>query len=100
MKNIATTALLLTSLALPIALFSLLWSRFHLNGLVAAAIAVAIGWGLNVAWAFAAQGTTTQDPSQANAGTQSIATRFGWLCPAVLVVLAWIIWHFVTHRTA
>lgn len=43
MEKFAVTALLLTALALPVALFLLLKSRFPLNGLIAAAIAVASG---------------------------------------------------------
>jgi hypothetical protein len=66
MEKFATTALLLTALLLPVVLFWLLRSRSRLNGLAAAAIAVATGWALNVAWAFTSQGSTTNDPSQVN----------------------------------
>lgn len=101
MKKFGTTALLLTALLLPVVVFWLLKSRSHLNGLVAAAIAVAIGWALNVAWAFASsQGGSVNVPSQANADTLSIAMRFGWACPAVLVFITWLVWHFKARHGA
>jgi hypothetical protein len=98
MKNFAATVLLLTALVFPVALFLLLWYRFRLNGLVAAAIAIATGWALNVAWAFVAQETTAMDPPQVDGNTLSIATYFGWICPTVLVLLTWLIWHFLIRR--
>jgi hypothetical protein len=100
MKKFATTALLLTALLLPVVLFWLVRSRSHLHGLAAAAIAVATGWALNVAWAFASQGSSTNDPSQVNGDTLSIAMRFGWACPTVLVFLTWLVWRFKTRRGA
>jgi hypothetical protein len=100
MKKLATTALLLVALLLPIALFWLLRSRMRWNGLTAAAIAVATGWALNVAWAFASQRSAATDPSQVNGDTLSIALRFGWACPAVLVFLTWLVLHFMTRRAA
>jgi len=63
--------------------------------LVAAAIAVASGWALNVAWAFAAQGNTVKDQPQSSGNFLSIATRFGWACPTVLVLITWLVWRFV-----
>ena len=98
METFAVTALLFTALALPVVIFWLLRSRAHLNDLFAAAIAVAIGWALNVAWAFAAQANAANDPSQANVDNLSIAMRFGWACPTVLVLLTWLVWRFKTRR--
>ena len=95
MEKFASTALLLTALLLPVVLFWLLRSRSRLNGLAAATIAVATGWALNVAWAFTSQGS---DPSQTNGDTLSIAMRFGWACPTVLVFLTWLVWRFKTRR--
>ena len=100
MEKFAVTALLLTALALPVVLFWLLRSRSRLNALIAAAIAVATGWALNVAWAFASQGSSANDPSQANGDTLSIAMQFGWACPTVLVLLTWLVWRFKTRRAA
>ena len=100
MINLAAMALLLTALVFPVALYLLLWLRFRLNGVVAAAIAIAIGWALNVAWAFVAQGITAQDPLQADGNTLSIATYFGWVCPTVLVLLTWLLWRFLIRRAA
>jgi hypothetical protein len=100
MEKFSANALLLTALALPVVLFWLLRSRSRLNGLGAAAIAVAMGWALNVAWAFASQGSTINDLSQGNGDTLSIAMRFGWACPTVLVFLTWLAWRFKTRRGA
>ncbi|GAB3090767.1 hypothetical protein GCM10027159_03950 [Lysobacter terrae] len=95
MGKISTTILLLVALAAPVALLLLLWQQFHLQPLVAAAIAVATGWALNVAWAFAAQGTVSTDPSPASRNALSIAVYFGWACPVVLVLLTWLVWRLV-----
>jgi hypothetical protein len=78
MKKVGITALLITALVLPVILFWLLRSRSHLNGVAAAGIAVATGWALNVAWAFASQGSITNAPSPANGDTLSIAHAL-WL---------------------
>jgi Na+(H+)/acetate symporter ActP len=68
-------------------------SHFHINVAAAAAISVAAGWTLNVAWAFAAD-------SQNNQNYRSIAARYGWACPAVLLLLAWAVWRFMLNHTA
>ena len=100
LATVATTALLVVALMAPIVLFWLLKSRSRLNGLVVAAIAVAVGWALNVAWAFAGQGSPANNPSQASADTLSIAMRFSWACPTVLVFLTCLSWRFKTRRAA
>lgn len=100
MKTLATTALLLAALVLPVVLFWQLRSRSHWNGLATAAIAVAAGWAFNVAWAFASQRGTTELPSEASGDTLSIAARFGWACPTVLVLITWLVWHFKTRQGA
>ncbi len=92
MDNFAATALLVLAIVLPVALFWLLKSRSRLHGLLAAAIAVAIGWGLNVAWAFASQ------VGAAGGDTLSIAIRYGWACPVVLVFVTWLVWRFRQRR--
>ena len=99
MNKFATTALLLAALLLPVVLFWLLRSRSRLHGLAVAAIAVASGWALNVAWAFSSQGSTAHDPSHVNGDTLSIAMQFGWACPAVLVFLTWLAWRFKSRRS-
>jgi len=100
MQKVAATALLLTALLLPVVAFWLLRSRSRLNGLAAAAIAVATGWALNVAWAFVSQENIAHDASQVSGDTLSIAMRFGWACPTVLVFLTWLVWRFTTRRAA
>jgi hypothetical protein len=100
MENFAATALLLTAILLPVVLFWLLRSRSRRNGLGAAAIAVATGWALNVAWAYVSQGNAANDPSPVNGETLSIALRFGWACPTVLVLLTWLVWRFKSRRAS
>lgn len=80
--------LLVIAIVLPVALFWLFKMRSRLNGLVAAAIAVAAGWALNFAWASIAH----ESPD--------IALRFGWICPAVLVALTWLVLCFKRRRAA
>jgi hypothetical protein len=82
------TALLLTAFVLPVFMFWLLSSRARLNGLVAAGIAVAAGWATNFAWASVAHESVP------------IAARFGWVCPAVLVLLTWLVLRFMSRRAA
>ncbi len=98
MENIAVIVLLVAALVGPVVVFWLLKSRSSLHGLVAAAIAVAVGWGLNVAWAWYSQGSTASDPSQTGGDNLSIAIRFGWACPIVLVLLTWLVWRFKPRR--
>jgi len=80
------TVLLLTALVLPVVLFWLLRSRSRLNVLVVAGIAIAVGWALNLAWASAAHQSL------------AIAGAFGWVCPAVLVLLTWLVWRSTKRR--
>ena len=92
-KNTATL-LLIMALALPIVLFWQLGSHHALGGLLAAAVAVAAGWALNVAWAVAARRTAAGDSSHVDGGTLKIAAAFGWACPLVLVFLTWLVLRF------
>lgn len=94
MGKFAANVLLLTALALPILLFWQVGAHSALSPVVAAAIAVAAGWALNVAWAFAANKAIVQDASQGNAGNLKIALAFGWACPVVLVLLTWLVLRF------
>ena len=96
MKKAGANLLLLVALVLPVALFLVLLPR----GLLAPVVAVACGWALNVVWAYAAQASTVTDPADPNQNYVTIATRFGWACPAVLVLLAWLVWRFLLgHST-
>ena len=98
MQKFAPAALLLAGLLLPIILFWQFRSRSRLNGWVAAAIAIATGWALNVGWAFASEASAS-DQSQAS-DTLSLAMRFGFFCPTVLVFFTWLVWRFKTRRKA
>jgi len=92
MKKLAPV-LLLIAIVLPVAVFWLFLAHSQLHPLISAAISIAIGWALNIAWAMA-----SADASQPN--NLSIARRFGWACPAVLALLAWLAWHFFANRAA
>ena len=89
MGKLSVAVLLLAALVLPIAVFLLLWPGLHWSALLAAALAITAGWALNIAWAFAASKASSDD-----ANTVSIAAFFGWLCPAVLVLLTWLAWRW------
>lgn len=92
MKSPLAIVLLLATLAVPVALFLLLASQaVHLNGWVAAAAAVAAGWALNVAWALAVEKAESKQSPEDSGNTLAIAARFGWACPAVLVLLTWLV---------
>ncbi|MCJ0826357.1 hypothetical protein MQC88_10410 [Luteimonas sp. 50] len=79
-------ALLLIALALPVVLFWLLKSQPRLRAWTPAAVSIAVGWLLSVAWAVAAHENV------------AIAGAFGWVCPAVLVALTWLAWRFTKKR--
>lgn len=93
MKKYAVTVLLTTALVLPVVLFLLLGSYLYPDVLVAAGVAVAVGWALNVAWAFAVQGAAAPEAARSGGDTLSIAMRFGWVCPIVLVLSTWLAWR-------
>lgn len=98
MENFAVTILLLTALALPVVLFLLFRPRSRLNALVAAAVGVAAGWSFNVAYVFATEAIAAKDPSQVNSANLAIAVTYGWVCPLILVLITWLVWHFATRR--
>lgn len=98
MPNLLVIALLITALAAPPALFWLLKSRAALNSLAAAAIAIVVGWALNVAWAYASEAGAAGAPSPESGDNLSIALYFGWACPAVLVLVAWLLWRYTSRR--
>jgi hypothetical protein len=95
MRKVAATVLLLMALALPVLLFWQLGSHSATSGLVAGAVAVAAGWTLNMAWAFAAQEATAGGAPPASTGNLKIAAAFGWVCPTVLVALTWLVVRFL-----
>lgn len=96
MENFAPTALLIASLIVPAVLFWWLRTRSPLNGFVAAAVAIAAGWALNLAWAFVAG----NDLPQGDMDTMSIATWFGWFCPTALVSITWLVLRIKSRRKA
>ncbi len=94
MKKPLAALLLLAGLILPVAIFLGLWRHLHAHIAVAAPVGVAMGWVLNVAWALASREQEDEAPAE-QGDTLSIAIRFGWICPAVLVLLAWVGWRFL-----
>jgi hypothetical protein len=100
MSKFYVTGLLLTALVSPVAVFWLLISRHGLGIFIAAAIAVTVGWLLNLAWAATAKRVALEGPSQVHGNTFAIAARFGWICPSVLVLLTWLVWRFVPGGAA
>ena len=90
MGKITAKVLLITALVVPVILFWQLDSHSSLGFPVAASIAVAVGWALNVAWAFAALRAETQGLPRKDGGTMKIAAAFGWFCPVILVALTWL----------
>ena len=77
------TALLVLAWVVPVALYWLLRSRAGMGGWMAAAMAVAAGWTLNLGWAVAAHESLL------------IAGAFGWFCPAVLVAVPALAWRYL-----
>lgn len=98
MQSFATNAVLLIALALPVLLFLWLKTRKRLSGLRAAAIAIAAGWGLNVAYAHLVQHTATGSQIAQTEGFVGIAALFGWACPTVLVLLTWLLGSLAAKR--
>lgn len=99
MGNVGVTAVLVVALVLPVALFWWMKSRTRLHGLATGAIAVGVGWALNIAWAMAGQGAMPGDAAPMEGDPVSIATALGWACPTLLVLLAWLAWHLKHRRT-
>jgi len=88
-KTPLAAILLLAGLILPVAIFLWLWRHLGSHVAVAAPAGIAMGWVLNVAWALASREHEAQASAE-QGDTLSTAIRFGWLCPAVLVLLAWV----------
>jgi hypothetical protein len=103
MKSPLAIVLLIVALVAPVAGFLWLAAMPGMQHGLAALVAVAAGWALNVAWALAveraeaAQFAEARQAVQAAASadergrTLAIAARFGWVCPSVLVLLAWLL---------
>lgn len=95
MKRFFVTLLLAAALVVPPVMFWFLVSRTGVGMGATSVAAVVAGWALNVAWAFAAE-MKAREEEQGNAdGHARIALRFGWVCPAVLVLLTWLVWRFI-----
>ena len=98
MTKIHANVALALALVCPVAVLLFLLFAAHAPLVISATIAVVAGWAANVAWARSADrlpiaGETVRNNTQ-------IAERFGWLCPAVLVVLAWAILRFALGLVA
>lgn len=112
MEHPLIVTVMAAALLVPVVLFWILRSRTRLGGLRAGAIAVAVGWALNVFWAWLVQRAAPADgaplASAADSGLfdgqmqasdmLSIAAAFGWICPTVLVLLTALAWWLVKQR--
>lgn len=100
MGKATANVILVAALVLPVVLFWQLDAHSSLGFPAAAAIAVAAGWALNVAWAFAALSAETQGLPQKDGGTMKIAAAFGWFCPVILVALTWLALRLIAGSAA
>lgn len=106
MKRPLAIVLLVVALVAPVAGFLRLAAMPGMQHWLAAVVAVAAGWALNVAWALAVeraeaaqfaqfaqarQAAQAAAPADERGRTLAIAARFGWICPSVLVLLAWLL---------
>jgi len=98
MEKFAISVLWLTTLALPVIVFLLFRPRSRLHGFFTALIAIAMGWSFNVAYAIAAQAITANEAPDVNGAALAFAALFGWVIPAVLVMLTWLAWSLVIRR--
>lgn len=91
MEDFAVMVLWITSLLLP-ALIFLAADRFKslLATATVALIAIGIGWAFMLAYAVAAQCITANGPAQVNGAALAFADVFGWVLPAVVVVVTWL----------
>lgn len=100
MTAFANAVLLLTALVLPVLLFVLFRPRTRGKTLLAAAVAIAAGWAFNVACIVAMQALSVGEGTPADPSMVSVATRFGWACPGVLVLLTALMWRWIARRGA
>lgn len=98
MAAFANAVLLLTALLLPVLLFLLFRARSRGGNVLAAVVAIGAGWAFNVACIVATQALAVGAGEAADPAMVLVATRFGWACPAVLVGVAWLVWHLITRR--
>lgn len=98
MAAFANAVLLLTALLLPVLLFLLFRPRSRGGNVLAAVVAIGAGWAFNVACIVAMQALAVAAGEAADPGSVSVATRFGWGCPTVLVLLTWGVLHLVRRR--
>ena len=100
MTAFANAVLLLAALALPVLVFMLFRPRTRAATLLAAALAIALGWAFNVACVVALQALAVGEGTPADPSMLAVATRFGWACPSVLVLLTALVWRWVARRGA
>ena len=98
MANFSITVLWITSLVMPCLLF-VSGNRFRSLWLTLAraVIAILLGWAVVVAYANAAQALTT-GPAEVNGAALALASIFGWVLPAMIVAVTWLVAAIVKRR--
>jgi len=96
MVRFAIDILWLSSLLLP-ALSFLIWNNFdkHFKVFIRALIAVGIGWLHMYGYAVAAQYISGE---MINGSALAFAAIFGWVLPAIVVGVCWLIHYINTRR--
>lgn len=89
MNRLLPPLLLVLGLIVPVSLFLLLLAQPRLGLAPAALVSVLAGWAINVGWALATRRQLPEAGDAAAQNTLAIALRFGWLCPALMVLVAW-----------
>jgi hypothetical protein len=82
-----TNIVLLIAIAVPIVVFWTTRARFDWKVWKSAALAIVLGWAMNVIWASMAQNAPT---APADSDLMTIAVGFGWICPLLLVAMTWL----------
>lgn len=98
MTAFANAVLLLTAVLLPLLLFLLLRARSRGGNALAAVVAIGAGWAFNVACIVAMQALAAAAGEAADPALVSVATRFGWVCPTLLVGVAWVVRRLLAQR--
>ena len=93
MRSVATVGLLIAAIVGPIMSYIFLASKTDLGTNLAVTLSVIIGWALNVAWARTINTANRQR-------FLTIAKRYGWFCPSVLVIFTVVGMYFLGNPSA
>ncbi len=101
MSHLAINVLWLTSLILPALLF-LTMNHFksRIVTTIRALLSIAGGWLFMFAYAIAAQSLSSDLLVPVNGAALAFALTFGWVLPAVIVAVCWLVAYFVRSHLA